>query len=77
VCLKNYQTSKSTSTKVSFFVWGGDEVCYHGYQDSWTRQIEIGGATMSRLTQPKDTGQKAHNRGGLEIIVDKTYKLGK
>jgi hypothetical protein len=25
-----------------------------------------GGATMSRPTQPEDTGQEAHNRGGLE-----------
>jgi hypothetical protein len=27
---------------------------------------EQGGAIMSRPTRPKDTGQEAHNRGGLE-----------
>jgi hypothetical protein len=45
---------------------GGDEVWYHGYQVSWTWQRGIGGPTMSRPTQPKDTGQDAHNQGGLE-----------
>jgi hypothetical protein len=33
---------------------------------SWTQQKGIGGPTMSQPTRPKDTGQEAHNRGGLE-----------
>jgi hypothetical protein len=43
-----------------------DEVWYHGYYVSWTQQRGIGAPTMSQPTQPKDTGQEAHNRGGLE-----------
>jgi hypothetical protein len=35
------------------------------------------GPTMSWPTRPKDTSQEAHNRGGLEIIIDKSCKLGK
>jgi hypothetical protein len=50
-----------------------DEVWYHGYQDSWAQQRGIGRPTMSRPTQPKDTGQEAHNLGSLEIIIDKSY----
>jgi hypothetical protein len=38
-----------------------DEVWYHGYYVSWTQQRGIGAPTMSRPTQPKDTGQEAHN----------------
>jgi hypothetical protein len=37
-----------------------------------------GGATMSRLTQPKGMGQVAHNRGSLEDNYRiKSYKKGK
>jgi hypothetical protein len=38
-----------------------DEVWYHRYHIFWTRQGGIGGPTMSRSTQSKGTGQKAHN----------------
>jgi hypothetical protein len=56
-----------------------NEVRYHGYHISWTRQRGTGGPTMSRPTRPKDTGQEAHNRGGLEdnyrsILVDKASR---
>jgi hypothetical protein len=37
----------------------GDEVQYHGYHISWTRQKGIGGPAMSRPTQPKDIGHEA------------------
>jgi hypothetical protein len=43
-----------------------DEVWYHGYHISWTRQRGIEGPTMSRPTWSKDTGQEAHNQDGLE-----------
>jgi hypothetical protein len=43
-----------------------DVVWYHGYQVSWTRKRRIGGPDMCR---PRNHGQEAHNRGGLEIII--------
>jgi hypothetical protein len=46
-----------------------DEVWFHGYQVSWTQKKGIGGPTMSQPTRPKDPGQEAHNRAGLEIII--------
>jgi hypothetical protein len=46
-----------------------DEVWYHGYQVSWTRNRGIGEPTMNRPTRPKDSGQEAHNQGSLEIII--------
>jgi hypothetical protein len=38
-----------------------DDVWYHGYHVSWTRQKGIGGPTMSRPTQPMDMVQEAHS----------------
>jgi hypothetical protein len=43
-----------------------DEVWYHGYHVSWTRQRGTGGPTISQSTRPKGTGQEALNPGGLE-----------
>jgi hypothetical protein len=43
-----------------------DKVWYHGYEVSDTHQRETGGPSMSQPTRPKDTGQEALNRGGLE-----------
>jgi hypothetical protein len=37
-----------------------------GYHISWTQQKEIGGSAMTQPTRPKDMGQEAHNRDGLE-----------
>jgi hypothetical protein len=50
-------------TKSSFAKHSGaaNEVWYHGYQVSWTRQKGTGGPAMSRPTQPKDLGHEAHN----------------
>jgi hypothetical protein len=33
------------------------------------KRREQGGPTMSQPTRPKDLGQKAHNLGGLEIVL--------
>jgi hypothetical protein len=43
---------------------------YHGL-----RGKEQGGATMSRPTRPKDSGQMAHSRGSLkDVYITKYYK---
>jgi hypothetical protein len=43
-----------------------DEIWYHGYYVSWTRRKGTRRSVMSRFTRPKNTGQVAHNRGGLK-----------
>jgi hypothetical protein len=40
--------------------------CTMGIKSPGLSREEQGGPTMSWSTRPKDMGQEAHNRGGLE-----------
>jgi hypothetical protein len=66
----NFSFKLNTNLELNFslscHLLGGDEVWYHGYHVSWTRLRGTGGPIKSRSTQPKGTGQEAHNRGSLE-----------
>jgi hypothetical protein len=45
-----------------------DVVWYHGFHANCSRREGTGGSSMSQPTRPKDLGQEAHYRGGLEDI---------
>jgi hypothetical protein len=67
-----YLHKKIILVKSGCYIW------YLEYHISWTRWKGAGGPSMSQPTWPKDTGQEALNRGGLEDRYRINYgELGK